>query len=102
MRFQRMDAAFPGSGDIAMRKAKASANTPFPPTRVLVSRVVQRGIERAEFRAVDPDVVVDALVLPIIATCLHRHAIGPHVPCEFIAADQQALARYMSRAFAAP
>jgi len=31
--FQRMDAAFLGSGDIAMRKAKASAGTPFP-TRV--------------------------------------------------------------------
>ena len=31
--FQRMDAAFLGSGDIALSKAKASANTPFP-TRV--------------------------------------------------------------------
>jgi glc operon protein GlcG len=31
--FQRMDAAFLGSGDIAMRKATASAGTPFP-TRV--------------------------------------------------------------------
>lgn len=31
--FQRMDAAFLGSGDIALRKAKASAGTPFP-TRV--------------------------------------------------------------------
>jgi uncharacterized protein GlcG (DUF336 family) len=28
--FQRMDAAFLGSGDIALRKAQASANTPFP------------------------------------------------------------------------
>lgn len=32
--FQRMDAAFLASGDIALRKAKASAGTPFP-TRVL-------------------------------------------------------------------
>ena len=31
--FQRMDAAFLGSGDIALRKAQASANTPYP-TRV--------------------------------------------------------------------
>ena len=31
--FQRMDAAFLASGDIALRKAKASAGTPFP-TRV--------------------------------------------------------------------
>lgn len=28
--FQRMDAAFLGSGEIAMRKAEASAKTPFP------------------------------------------------------------------------
>jgi glc operon protein GlcG len=32
--FQRMDAAFLASGEIAMRKAKASAGTPFP-TRVM-------------------------------------------------------------------
>ncbi|GAA0754966.1 TetR/AcrR family transcriptional regulator [Ideonella azotifigens] len=56
------------------------------PTRLLVSRIVKHGIERAEFRAVDPDIVVDALVLPLIAACLHRHAIAPYstldaVPC---------------------
>ncbi|HEU0204509.1 MAG TPA: TetR/AcrR family transcriptional regulator [Burkholderiaceae bacterium] len=78
---------FPGLAEFWVREVMT-------PTRVLVSSIVQRGIERSEFRAVDPDLVVNALVLPIIATCLHRHAIGPYVPCEFIAADQQALGRY--------
>jgi hypothetical protein len=52
------------------------------PTRLLVSRIVSRGIERAEFRDVDPEVAVDALVLPLIAACLHRHAIAPYVAPE--------------------
>ncbi len=41
-------------------------------------RIVKLGIERAEFRAMDPGVAVDALVLPLIAACLHRHAIAPY------------------------
>jgi hypothetical protein len=27
---------------------------------------------------VDPELVADALVLPLIAACLHRHAIAPY------------------------
>ena len=50
------------------------------PARRLVSRIVVRGIDRGEFRPVDPDLVVHALVLPIIVMCLHRHAMRPSVP----------------------
>jgi AcrR family transcriptional regulator len=50
------------------------------PARRLVSEIVLRGIDRGEFRRVDPDLVVHALVMPILITCLHRHAIGPFVP----------------------
>ena len=49
------------------------------PARRLVSRIVARGIDRGEFRAVDPDLVVHALVMPILIMCLHRHAMGPSV-----------------------
>jgi AcrR family transcriptional regulator len=49
------------------------------PVRRLVSRLVVRGIARGEFRPVDPDVVVYALVPPLIVMCLHQHAISPHV-----------------------
>ncbi len=61
------------------------------PTRAVVRDAVQRGIAGAEFRAVDSDLVMNALVLPIIATCLHRHAIGPHVPCQFLFEGREAL-----------
>ena len=47
------------------------------PARRLVSRIVVRGIDRGEFRPVDPDLVVHALVLPIIVMCLHRDAMRP-------------------------
>jgi AcrR family transcriptional regulator len=50
------------------------------PARRLVSRIVVRGIDRGEFRPVDPDLVVHALVLPIIVVCLHRDAMRPSVP----------------------
>ena len=49
------------------------------PVRRLVSRLVLRGIARGEFRRVEPDIVVHALVSPLIVMCLHRHAISPHV-----------------------
>jgi len=50
------------------------------PARRLVSRIVARGIDRGEFRPVEPDLVVHALVSPILIMCLHRHAMGPSVP----------------------
>lgn len=50
------------------------------PVRRLVARIVVRGMDRGEFRRVDPDLVVHALVLPIIAMCLHRHAMGSLAP----------------------
>ena len=64
--------SFPGLADLWSRDL-------IEPARRLVSRLVLRGIARGEFRRVDPDVVVYALVSPLIVMCLHRHAISPHV-----------------------
>lgn len=47
------------------------------PLRRVITPIVARGVVRGEFRAVDPDLVVYSLVLPIVMVCLHRHAIGP-------------------------
>ena len=47
------------------------------PLRRVLSPIVARGVVRGEFRAVDPDLVVYSLVLPIVMVCLHRHAMGP-------------------------
>jgi AcrR family transcriptional regulator len=68
--------SFPGLADLWSRDL-------IEPVRRLVSRLVVRGIARGEFRRVDPDVVVHALVSPLIVMCLHRHAISPHVPPDF-------------------
>ena len=65
--------SFPGLADFWFHEV-------IEPARRLVSRIVVRGIERGEFRSVDPDLVAHALVLPILVTCLHRDAMGPSVP----------------------
>lgn len=57
------------------------------PTRAVVRQAVQRGVARAEFRSVDPDQVMNALVQPLIATCLQRQVIEPLVPCPFIGGE---------------
>lgn len=49
------------------------------PVRRLVARIVERGIERGEFRPVDPDLVMHSLVLPLVMGCLYRHTLGPCV-----------------------
>lgn len=78
---------FPGLAEFWLREVMT-------PMRAGVSSIVQRGIERAEFRAVDVDVVVDALVLPIITTCLQRHAFGRYVGCGFVTGAQEELGRH--------
>jgi AcrR family transcriptional regulator len=64
------------------------------PTRAVVRQAVERGIAAAEFDAIDPDLVMNALVQPLIATCLHRQVIDPHVACPFITGDHEAPGRH--------
>lgn len=59
------------------------------PTRAVVQHAVERGIASANFPAVDPDLVMNALVQPLIATCLHRQVIDPYARCPFIASDRE-------------
>lgn len=62
------------------------------PTRAVVREAVRRGVAGAEFRDVEPDLVMNALVLPIVATCLHRQAIDPYLPCRFLPEGGETLA----------
>jgi len=64
------------------------------PVRRLVSQLVLRGIERGEFRRVDPDLVVYALLLPVIVVCLHRHAIDPHVPPDSLTSSPELFSQH--------
>lgn len=46
------------------------------PGQNLIGGVVQRGIERGEFRPVQVDAVVHSLVLPMVMLCIHKHSLG--------------------------
>lgn len=59
------------------------------PTRAVVRRAVERGIASAEFPAVDPDLVMNALVQPLIASCLHHQVIDPYMRGPYIASDRE-------------
>lgn len=70
-------------------------NQVMAPTRAVVRQAVERGIAAAEFGAIAPDLVMNTLVQPLIATCLHRQVIDPHVACPFITGDQEAPGRHV-------
>jgi AcrR family transcriptional regulator len=59
------------------------------PTRAVVRQAVELGIASAEFQSVNPDLVMNALVQPLIATCLHRQVINPYAACPFMARDPE-------------
>ena len=46
------------------------------PAHDLMTRIIQRGIDQGEFRAVDATVVMHSLILPLIMVCVHKHSIG--------------------------
>ncbi len=46
------------------------------PGHLLTRRIVERGIESGEFRAVDVDNTVHSLLLPLVMVCTHKHAFG--------------------------
>jgi AcrR family transcriptional regulator len=52
------------------------------PGQRLVRGLLQRGIDRGEFRRVDLDSAVHSLIFPMIMACLHKHSLGACVPEE--------------------
>lgn len=46
------------------------------PAHELMTRIIQRGIDQGEFRALDPGVAMHSLILPLIMVCVHKHSIG--------------------------
>lgn len=47
------------------------------PSNALLRRVLQRGIERGEFRSVDPDYGIYGLLAPMMVLILWKHAMAP-------------------------
>ena len=56
--------------------AQFYADEVIKPTQDLLSLLLQRGIERGEFRRIQVPEVVHALVAPMLFLMLHKHSIG--------------------------
>ncbi len=55
------------------------------PTQALLAQVIQRGIDRGEFRPVHPAMTVQVLIGPMLHMVLFQHSFGAcalHLPCE--------------------
>jgi AcrR family transcriptional regulator len=50
------------------------------PGHQLIGRLLQRGIDRGEFRPVDLASAVHSLIFPMIMVCLHKHSLGACIP----------------------
>ncbi len=60
--------------------ARLYYDTVVEPSRLLNRRIIERGIERGEFRAVDPEDYTSLLLAPAIFLLLWRHAFEYAVP----------------------
>jgi TetR/AcrR family transcriptional regulator len=56
--------------------AQFYADEVIAPTHALLSRLLNRGIERGEFRKIDVAGVTHALVAPMLFLVMHKHSIG--------------------------
>jgi AcrR family transcriptional regulator len=50
------------------------------PGHQLIATILQRGIDRGEFRPVDVESTVHSLLLPMVMLCTHKHALGACTP----------------------
>ena len=53
------------------------------PGTELVRRILQRGVERGEFRSIDLDYTVFSIVAPMIFLIMMKHSLGACVPQEY-------------------
>ncbi len=64
--------------------AQFYADEVIQPTHELLTRLLERGIERGEFRHIDVAHTVHALVAPMLFLMLHKHSIGACGVCHSI------------------
>ena len=53
------------------------------PANLLIRRILQRGIDRGEFRALDLDYAVFTLVAPMMFLTMSRHSLAPCAPQDY-------------------
>jgi len=66
------------------------------PGQTLIRRILQRGIDRAEFRAMDLDYAVYSVVAPMIFLILAKHSMGVCVPANFEIDPQKYIASQLA------
>jgi len=47
------------------------------PGTALCVRLLHRGIERGEFRAIDIDAAAHSILMPLVLLCVHKHSLEP-------------------------
>lgn len=52
------------------------------PARASIAEVVLQGMDRGEFRKMDPEVAAHSLLLPMLMSCLHPHVTVPGAPAD--------------------
>ena len=62
--------------------AEFHRRTVIEPGQRLIGELLQRGIDRGDFRKVDIHAAVHSLVFPMIMVCLHKHSLGACIPEE--------------------
>ncbi len=83
-------------GDVAIRRGMA-----------MVQRVVERGVERGEFRAVDPQTVAPLVMAPVVMLGVWKHSFGQHTDLKvdrhaILAEHAETLLRGLALAHATP
>jgi AcrR family transcriptional regulator len=63
------------------------------PGLAVIQALLQRGIERGEFRPVDVESAAHSLVLPMIMLCLHKHSVGACALADAMVADPRRIIR---------
>jgi AcrR family transcriptional regulator len=46
------------------------------PGKAVIAELLQRGIDRGDFRPVDVNLTVHSVVLPMVMLCMHKHSLG--------------------------
>lgn len=66
------------------------------PAHCLIRRILQRGIDRGEFRSLDLDYAVYSVIAPMMFMMLARHAMGVCVPSEVALEPERYIASQLS------
>jgi AcrR family transcriptional regulator len=59
------------------------------PSHVLIRRILQRGIDRGEFRPMDLDYAIYSVIAPMIFLIMVKHSLGPCAPQDYVMDPQQ-------------